>query len=266
MKTIAIGHETLLNWQAKIPNHVIALGFFDGFHKGHKTVIMEAKKIAQQRQLPLAVMSFFPHPKSVLSNGKVDVEYLMPLEQKEQQLAMLGVDYFFIVEFTMDFAALSPEQFIQDYVLGLGSKHVVCGYDYTYGKKGAGNASTLKVHGKGNLEVTVVQKVDLCGEKVSSTRIRELLSEGNVAFITELIGEPYSVQWCPRNGLLPYYTLPAPGLYEVTISSESLTQSAIIQVRGKTRIDYGNTQIPTNERVTITWHREVRKEKYRAIS
>lgn len=246
--------------------HVIALGFFDGLHKGHKSVILEAKKVAIQKELPLSVMSFFPHPKSVLSNGKVEVDYLMPLEEKQQQLALLGVDYFFIVEFTLDFAALSPEQFIQDFVLGLGATHVVCGYDYTYGKKGAGNASTLNEHGGGALGVKIVPKVAIYGEKVSSTRIRELLSEGNVSFISELLGKSYSVQWSTENGLLPYYTLPKPGLYDVTITTDTICENTTILVLNSCQIDFGTIAIPTHETMTISWIREMCNENYKAIS
>lgn len=266
MKTIFINEQDLIDWQARMPEHVIALGFFDGLHKGHKSVIVEAKKVADQQQLPLSVMSFFPHPKSVLSKGQAQVDYLMPLEQKTQQLALLGVDYFFIVEFTLNFAALSPEQFIQEYVLGLGAVHAVCGYDYTYGKMGAGTAGTLIEHGRGKLAATVVPKVDLCGEKISSTRIRELLSAGNVSFISELIGKPYSVEWCPQQGLLPYYTLPSPGFYEVTLSNESLTQQTVIKVINKTEIELGADQAPVKGRMTITWHRALKDKKYKAIS
>ncbi|QCR32135.1 FAD synthetase family protein [Lysinibacillus sp. SGAir0095] len=266
MRTIFINQEDLVYWQARIPEHVIALGFFDGLHKGHKKVILEAKKVANEKNQPLSVMSFFPHPKSVLSKGKVEVEYLMPLEEKQKQLALLEVDYFLVVEFTMEFAALSPKQFIKDYVLGLGATHVVCGYDYTYGKMGTGSPSSIVADSMGKLDVSIVPKVDLRGDKISSTRIRELLSAGNVSFISELIGEPYSVEWCPQNGLLPYYTLPTAGEYEVTITSNLINQNATIRVINKTKIDYGSVEIPSNNRFTITWHQEIRDEKYKAIS
>ena len=94
----------------------------------------------------------------------------------------------------------------------LNCQHIVCGYDYTYGKKGAGNVHTLFEDGEGTLGVTVVPKVDLHGEKVSSTRIRENLSDGKVKVIQQLLGEPYCIEWCTKQGLLPFYTLPAPGV------------------------------------------------------
>ena len=266
MKTIEINKENIIFWQTRISKHVIALGFFDGLHKGHQQVISIAKQVAMEKNLPLSVMSFFPHPKSVLSNGNESVDYLMPLDQKKEQLSQLGVDYFFIVEFSLDFAALSPEQFISDYVIGLGAQHVVCGYDYTYGKKGAGNASTLVEHAQGNLELTIVPKVDLCGEKISSTRIRELLSVGNVSFISKLMGHPYTVQWSPYAGLLPYYTLPAPGFYEVSVIGKSFKETGIIRVMNRNDLHFEHMIIPTNEQLTIKWHKEVSERKVKVIS
>lgn len=258
MKTIEIQHSQLESY-FNLPKHVIALGFFDGLHKGHQKVILKAKEEANKKNLPLSVMSFFPHPKSVLSNGKTKVNYLMPLEEKQRRLKELGVDYFFIVEFTLDFAALSPEQFVQDYLIGLGAVHIVCGYDYTYGKYGAGNITTLYEHGKGKLDVSVVPKVDLYGEKISSTRIRELLQKGEIELITKLLGKPYEVEWSQSDGLSPYYTLPTPGYYEVTIRSNGSSQEGIVEVIDNQTIYF---DIPINEVCTILWHRKINQEKY----
>lgn len=256
METIEINNGNLSNWQQQLPSHVIALGFFDGLHKGHQQVIQVAKRRANTLGLPLVVMSFFPHPKSVLTGGKQSIEYLMPLNKKQEKLAELGVDYFFIVEFNLAFASLELQKFIEHYVLGLNSKHVVCGYDYSYGKKGAGNVHSLFEDGNGELGVTVIPKVDLFGGKVSSTRIRENLLYGNVQFINELLGEPYSVQWCKEKGLFPYYTLPAPGLYEVSLVDGPNRARGIVNVEDKELINFLQMQQPLSTNFTIIWHRE----------
>ncbi|TSI08990.1 FAD synthetase family protein [Lysinibacillus sp. BW-2-10] len=266
MKTIKINSTNLNDWKNKLPKHVIALGFFDGLHKGHQQVILKAKETAIQQNLPLSVMSFFPHPKSVLSKGQANVDYLMPLSEKEKQLEAMGVDHFFIVEFSLDFASLSPEQFVSDYLIDLGSVHAVCGFDYTYGQKGAGNITTLAEHGKGLLEVSVVPKVNLCGDKISSTRIRELLAQGEMMFISELLGKPYQVEWDAKTGLYPFYTLPTLGFYEVILSRNGRTQQGIISVLNNQNIDFGEMHIPTTGSFTITWLREVRIDNYKAIS
>ena len=106
METIYLNRENLAQWQEKAKPCVMALGFFDGLHNGHQEVVKTALKIAKEKNLPVAVMSFFPHPKSVLSDGKIQVDYLMPLSEKEKMLRELGVDLFYIVEFTKEFACI----------------------------------------------------------------------------------------------------------------------------------------------------------------
>ena len=92
METIYINRDNILNWQSVAKPTVMALGFFDGLHQGHRKVIQTALQKAKEKNLPLSVMSFFPHPKTVLSNGKKQVCYLMPISEKEKMLEQLGVD------------------------------------------------------------------------------------------------------------------------------------------------------------------------------
>ena len=110
METISLNRENLAHWQKKAEPSVMALGFFDGLHNGHCEVIKTALRMAKEKNVTLSVMSFFPHPKTVISNGKKQVCYLMPPSEKEERLQELGVDTFYIVEFDKEFASLSPEQ------------------------------------------------------------------------------------------------------------------------------------------------------------
>ena len=89
-------------------------------------------------------MSFFPHPKVVISNGKEKVNYLMPISEKEKILKSLGVDTFYIVKFDKTFAQLSPEEFVAEYLTSLGVVHAVAGFDFTYGRRGAWEFESLK--------------------------------------------------------------------------------------------------------------------------
>ena len=107
-------------------------------------MIQTALVKAKEKNLLLSVMSFFPHPKSVLSNGKTQVDYLMPLSGKKKLLSQLGVDIFYIVEFDREFASLSPEQFAAKYLINLGVVHAVAGFDYTYGFRGDGEYGAAK--------------------------------------------------------------------------------------------------------------------------
>lgn len=165
METIYLNPGNKALWQERAKPNVMALGFFDGVHKGHREVIRTALAKAKEKKLLLSVMSFFPHPKTVLSNGKKRVDYLMPLSEKRKVLSQLGVDIFYIVEFDHEFSALSPETFVQKYLINLGVVHAVAGFDYCYGRMGTGNMDRLKADSGGLLEVTKVNKVECNGEK-----------------------------------------------------------------------------------------------------
>ncbi|WP_338448311.1 FAD synthetase family protein [Niallia oryzisoli] len=220
METIFITRENLASRQRSAKTSVMALGFFDGLHQGHRKVIQTALKKAKEQNMKLSVMSFFPHPKTVITNGKKKVCYLMPLSEKEKMLEQLGVDIFYIVQFDKEFGSLSPEQFVYQYLLQLGVVHAVAGFDFSYGSRGLGNLDRLKNDSGGLIEVTKVEKVACKGEKISSTCIRERLVKGLVEEIPNFLGRPYEVKgiWDGITiNLESYYTLPAPGRYIVTM-------------------------------------------------
>lgn len=203
---------------------VVALGFFDGVHIGHQQVIKEAKKVAEEQELPLMIMSFFPHPKEVLSNGKKIVPYLMPIEDKRKMFKELGADCFYLIEFNQEFARLSPRDFVQTYLLDIGAKQVVAGFDFTYGYLGKGNMDTLYKDSNGKIEGIKIEKIAWEGEKISSTLIRNLVMSGEMEKVPSYLGKDYQMEgsaFFRKNHvevvLHPYYLVPAPGLYEVTI-------------------------------------------------
>ncbi|WNS79685.1 bifunctional riboflavin kinase/FAD synthetase [Domibacillus sp. DTU_2020_1001157_1_SI_ALB_TIR_016] len=169
----------------------LALGFFDGVHKGHQQVISAAKKTADKHGWKSAVMTFDPHPSVVLGRKHQHIRYITPLEEKKRLIADLGIDYLFVVRFTSDFAALEPQQFVDQYIIGLNVQHVTAGFDYTYGRLGKGTMETLLFHSRGAFAFTSVDKLEFGEEKVSSTKIRELLSEGLVRDASDLLGRPY---------------------------------------------------------------------------
>jgi FAD synthase len=233
METIHINRSNLAEWQKRAKPNVMALGCFDGLHHGHCTVIHTAYQKAQEKKAELAVMSFFPHPKTVISNGKIHVHTLMPLAVKEVKLRKMGVDTFYIVEFDIEFAALSPEQFASQYLNELGVVHAVAGFDFSYGSRGAGNLDRLNQDSGGRIDVTKVEKVELWGEKISSTCIRERLLNGKVAELPDLLGRFYETE-CEWDGeafrLHPYYTPPGPGRYDVTLRNEGFSVQTEVTV------------------------------------
>lgn len=222
---------------------VMALGSFDGVHLGHQRVIGMAKEIARRHNLPLALLTFYPHPREVLGKGQVKINYLMPLELKESVMAELGVDRFYVAKFDMDFASLSPRQFVERYLLHLNVKHAVVGFDFTYGAKGVGNAETLESDGSGMFQSYIVPRMESHGQKISSTVIRELLQLGEVKRLYDYLGCYYmtrgqieSSDCDPKYGVSvsvqvhAHYTLPGEGAYEVNIFMNNRVNNGIAYV------------------------------------
>ena len=191
MKTILVNESNLNSIQQTAPACVIALGFFDGVHIGHQKVIETAKAEAKRRGLPLALMSFATHPINVLSKGERKVGNLMTLCTKKEKLKQLGVELFYLVDFTKGFANLTPDEFVKEYLVELGVKHSVAGFDYYYGNMGAGKLIDIPTYSNNQISVTEVDCVDFEGEKVSSTAIRQRLQKGLVHEIPNFLGHHY---------------------------------------------------------------------------
>lgn len=265
MKTIYLNKGNLAAYQESASSNVMALGCFDGLHRGHVKVIQSAFLEAKERNVQLSVMSFYPHPKTVIG-GKACFHYLMPQSEKEKRLCELGVDIFYLVEFDKDFAGLSPQAFVQEYLIKLGVIHAIAGYDFSYGSRGAGNMKTLKQDSGDRLEVTTVGKVEYKGEKISSTRIRQQLLEGHVEELPNLIGQSYEIKCvCAGSVLTPFsnYTLPAPGRYEVTVYNNRNSLQTEVNVNEKSIIMTREKQIPSwlEGNITIIWNRLMKAEK-----
>lgn len=264
MKTIYLNSDNLAYWKRKSRSNVIALGFFDGVHKGHQQVIRKAVQLAKEKGLPVTVMSFFPHPKTVLSNDNEEFNYIIPLKEKEKLLEKLGVDTFYVVEFTKDFASLSPEAFVSNYLVDFNVIHAVAGYDFSYGKFGAGHMGRMESDANFKLKVTVIEKVEYKGKKISSTWIRNMLSTGNIEDLPFILGRPYEVQ-CVWRGLNfelhPYYTAPAEGMYSVTIRHHKATIQTDVVVSNdrRTITPLFKMEFPfqINDHLSITWHNRI---------
>ncbi len=147
------------------------------------------------QRLKLALMTFNQHPSIVFQ--KVDPEkmqYLTSLPQKEAHMEQLGVDILYIIEFTSAFANLAPQVFVDEYMIGLHAKVVVAGFDYTYGKKEIANMALLPTYAEGRFEVVTVAQESFDEEKVSSTRIRSALQNGDMAQVNRLLGYIYEFE------------------------------------------------------------------------
>lgn len=164
---------------------VAALGCFDGLHVGHQKLIARAKEIAREIKLPLVVYS----PES-----KKGTAFLTTSDEKRELLLSLGADLVILADFE-SIRALSPLQFVQDVLIGqLNCQIAVCGYNFTFGNKAAGNAELLcKLMADNNRKAYVESSVTQNGLPVSSTRVRNLLSDGNAEKAALLLSRPYAL-------------------------------------------------------------------------
>lgn len=171
---------------------VLVLGYFDALHRGHKALFDQAKTIASQRNLKVAVLTFKESPK--LAFARFQPELLLHLtspEKRYEKFADYGVDELYLTDFTSDFAHTSSDDFIKHYIMGLNTQAVVVGFDYHFGHNKT-NADYLARNCQ--FDVYTVSEVQDGGEKISSTRIRQLISTGQVSAANQLLGYDYSTR------------------------------------------------------------------------
>ena len=181
---------------------VVALGNFDGVHRGHQAVIGTAQRIARELGAPSAVLTFEPHPRSVFRPADAPFR-LSPFRVKARHIESLGVDLLFVRHFDDSFLHKTADAFIEeDLVQGLGVRHVVCGYDFLFGHGRSGDPARLKsagaVHGFGVTEVGPVS--DDAGGVYSSTRVRDALVAGNPREAARLLGSPWEIEGRVEHG------------------------------------------------------------------
>ena len=175
---------------------VVAVGNFDGVHRGHRALIAEAETLAGERGAPLAILAFEPHPQEFFRPSPESFR-LTPFRTKARLLAELGVDAMFALPFDAQMAAKSAQDFVLDVLVnGLGAGCVVVGKDFQFGKGRAGNASVLAYMGEmEGFGVDLFDPVAAEGtEKISSTSIREALKHGRPEDAARLLGHYWAVE------------------------------------------------------------------------
>ncbi|WP_066288902.1 bifunctional riboflavin kinase/FAD synthetase [Bacillus sp. FJAT-29937] len=287
MEIILINHSQYV--KRELPPLSIALGYFDGVHLGHQKVIKEAKSIAEENGFKSAVMTFDPHPSVVLGKSVKHVEYITPLREKVDLIEKLGIDYLFIVNFSMEFASLLPQEFVDQYLIGLNVKHVIAGFDYTYGRMGKGTMETLPFHSREKFAFTVVPKLVSNNEKISSTLIRSMIRDGRMEEFTPILGRYYSTNGNVIHGdkrgrtigfptanieLTDDYIFPPTGVYCVRINVHGEWNEGVCNVGYKPTFNKEMSKKPSIEvhifdfnqdiygqEVKVEWHLHLRKEQ-----
>jgi riboflavin kinase / FMN adenylyltransferase len=183
---------------AGLEGAVVAIGNFDGVHRGHAAVLQRARAVAVRLGRPCAVLTFEPHPSDFFF-GADTIFRLTPIETKAAALARLGIDAMIVLRFDARLAALSPEEFIRDILMRrLAVGGVVAGYDFHFGRARAGTPATLLEGGaRYGFLVEIVERItaDASGsiEPASSTATRQALEAGDVERARLLLGHPYFV-------------------------------------------------------------------------
>ena len=175
----------------KQKNPVVAcIGYFDGMHKGHQALVNATLEKAKELGVESGLITFDPDPWVTLRDAK-DVKHITPLQQRINIAVELGIKNIFILNFTKEMAALSPVDFIK--VLdSCNIKALICGFDYHYGQFGKGDIESLKRDA--DFEVIVIDAVSDSEGKISSTRITNLIEDGEVHKAEELLGYAYRVE------------------------------------------------------------------------
>lgn len=191
---------------------VLAMGFFDGVHRGHQAVIARARQIARERGLPLAVLTYDHAPGIVYRQYQGGFKYLSTVDRKLELLDRLGVDLVYLVSFTSSFANLGPQQFVDQYLIGFHAQVVVAGFDHTYGLAEVASMDLLPKYAAGRFEVVTVPKFtdDHSQQKIGSREIRQYIDQGNVRAANEALGYTYQTTGLVVHGLARGRTLGFP--------------------------------------------------------
>ena len=174
---------------------VIATGFFDGVHLGHRFVIERLVQAARDRGDESMVVTFWPHPRNVLQDDARNLRLLTSLSEKKDILYGLGVDRIEVLPFTREFSRLTTKEYFKDYVIGrFGGKAVLLGYDNRVGSDLLTPDEIGRIAEEAGLDVIRTDSVSVPGGVVvSSTKIREALSSGNVESAAAMLGYDYSL-------------------------------------------------------------------------
>ena len=181
----------------QLPEHlqypVLTIGVFDGVHLGHQAILRRVIERAQEKDGSSLLLTFVPHPQKVISSTDAPL-LLQSDEQKQRILQQFRIDIMIKVPFTRKISLYSPEQFARDVLYNHGVREIYVGGNFRFGHRRSGDFATLKALGrKFRFAVHKIQPVQFRTVPVSSTRIRQLLKQGDVSLAKRLIGRPYQL-------------------------------------------------------------------------
>jgi riboflavin kinase / FMN adenylyltransferase len=240
---------------------VVAIGFFDGFHRGHQAIVREALRLRRAGERS-AVLTFREHPAAFLRPGQ-EPPMIATLEERVNAFARAGIDEAYVLPFDASIASLSPAQFLDETLIGkLNARAMVVGANFRFGHKRAGDVAFARAHlGERGKEMVGVPNTLDGGERISSTRIRAAIQAGDLVTADRLLGVPYAVRGIVAFGagrghdlgyptanlaVSPKKLLPPDGVYRVTARHDGRNYLGLVSIG--TNPTFGGT-----ERVVEAW-------------
>jgi riboflavin kinase/FMN adenylyltransferase len=215
-----------------LPNPVVTIGNFDGVHLGHREIFRRVKESAAEVGGVSVAITFFPHPLKVVAPDR-NFKLITTYPQKEALIESSGIDYLISIPFSLEFAAISAEEFVNDILVRrIGVKRIIIGYDYAFGRDREGNVEMLRsLGGEFGFSVEMLEQIGDEGTPFSSSMVRTLIENGDVKGVIPLLGRYFSVGGKVVHGLqrgkeLGFPTanihpeeelLPKPGVYAVKV-------------------------------------------------
>lgn len=182
-----------------LKNAVVTIGTFDGVHLGHQKILQKLRETANKIGGESVVLTFWPHPRMVVSKDSQDLKLLSTIDEKIQLLAggephNQGVDHLLVIPFTREFSELSSEEYVKEILLKqIGTKELVIGYDHRFGRNREGSFDYLKENSElFGIEIEEISRQEIENSTISSTKIRQSLIDGYLSSANELLGRNYS--------------------------------------------------------------------------
>ncbi len=215
--------------------YVIALGMFDGVHLGHRKLLSDALLLAEKYCAEAVMLTFDRHPAEILLPEKAPL-LLTDTREKAILVSECGIDNIVFLHFDCELADLSPEEFIEKYILSANVKGVVCGFNYSFGKNAEGNCRLLKEYlEQRGVEVIIEEPIAINGVTVSSTYIRGLVANSDMEFAAEFLSGEYCVGGVVSHGYERGRTLGFPTANIIPIKEKLLPTPGVYAT--KTYID-----------------------------
>lgn len=175
-------------------NSIVTIGTFDGVHIGHQEILKRLISIGERESLDSVVLTFFPHPRMVLQKDS-KIKLLNTIDERQNILTDLGIDKIVIQKFTIEYSRLTAIEFIRDILVNkLHAKIVVVGYDHHFGRNRSANIEDLKEYGEVyDFKVIEIPAQDIANVAVSSTKIRNALSKGDIETANKFLGYKFMI-------------------------------------------------------------------------